>query len=76
MTDTHKVMTMLILVVLVLVLLELPQSSALKSIIVIFVNFIDTNILQIQVLLRSLRYIRLLLNLELFSFSFQLLDQF
>jgi hypothetical protein len=34
-TDTHKVMTMLILVVLVLVLLELPQSSALKSIIVI-----------------------------------------
>jgi hypothetical protein len=75
-TDTHKVMTMLILVVLVLVLLELPQSSALKSIIVIFVNFIDTNILQIQVLLRSLRYIRLLLNLELFSFSFQLLDQF
>ncbi len=51
MTDTHKVMTMLILVVLVLVLLELPQSSALKSIIVIFVNFIDTNIVQIQVLL-------------------------
>ncbi len=76
MTDTHKVMTMLILVVLVLVLLELPQSSALKSIIVIFVNFIDTNIVQIQVLLRSLRYIWLLLNLELFSFSFQLLDQF
>jgi hypothetical protein len=75
-TDTHKVMTMLILVVLVLVLLELPQSSALKSIIVIFVNFIDTNIVQIQVLLRSLRYIWLLLNLELFSFSFQLLDQF